>query len=394
MMPRRLARLLALAEKPRRSILGLMSGTSLDGLDLALCTVEGGGAGTRVAVERFATRPYDADARRRLWEIVFNPKAPLERVCQAHAWLADLHGEMVLEALGEWGVAPGAVDVLASHGQTVFHAPAARATLQLGDGDRLAVRTGILTVSDFRQKELAGGGEGAPLAPYAESLLFRAEQPRVLLNIGGIANFTWLPALGDPAPILFGDTGPGNTLLDLAVRRYFPERKEGFDRGGELARQGRVHEGALRRLKQHPYLTRRCPKSTGPEEFGPGLLEDAIAVAKTERQDFSGHDALATLTRFTAETIADCLGREVPRLPSTEVVVSGGGGHNGTLMDHLARLLPGVKLSDSTTLGVPPDAKEAVLFAVLANETLAGPGFPARNRSGRPIAFGKLSFPD
>lgn len=393
-MPPRLRRLMALAEKPRRAILGLMSGTSLDGLDIALCAVSGCGEETRATVERFTTRPYDATTRQRLREIVFDPKAPLERVCQAHAWLADLHGAMVLEALEEWGVAPQAVDALASHGQTVFHAPAQRATLQLGDGDRLALRTGILTVSDFRQKELAGGGEGAPLAPYAEFLLFRAERARVLLNIGGIANFTWLPAKGDPAPIVFGDTGPGNTLLDLAVRRCFPELPEGFDRDGALARQGRVHAGALRRLKEHPYFARRCPKSTGPEEFGPPMLQAAMDLVTTGRGPDAGRDVLATLTRLTAETIAECIRREVPRLEGTEMLVSGGGSHNATLIGHLANLLPGARLSDSTPLGIPPDAKEAVLFAVLANETLAGPGFAARDNSGRRISLGKLSFPD
>jgi len=216
MISHRLRRLVQIAEKPARTVLGLMSGTSLDGLDIALCRIQGAGEDVHAMVDRFTTAPYDSADKERLREIVFRPDAPLRAVCELHAWLAERHSAMILEALDAWRVERDAVDILASHGQTVFHAPGQRSTLQLVDGDHLAVRTGFLTVSDFRQKELAGGGEGAPLAPYAEALLFRAEVPRVLLNIGGIANFTWLPAKGDATPLVSGDTGPGNTLIDGA----------------------------------------------------------------------------------------------------------------------------------------------------------------------------------
>jgi anhydro-N-acetylmuramic acid kinase len=389
-----MARLARLAGKPERTIVGLMSGTSLDGLDIALCRIAGCGEQTRATVERFLTAPYSEAQKQRLREVVFRAAAPLQAVCETNPWLAHLHGTLVLETLRAWGIDPSQVDALASHGQTVFHAPAARATLQLADGDHLAVRTGLVTLSDFRQKEIAGGGEGAPLAPYAEALLYRAGRPRVLLNIGGIANFTWLAPLGDNAAPISGDTGPGNTLIDRAFRRNWPGRGDGFDRDGALAAQGRVSEALLELLKGHPYFQRRCPKSTGPEEFGADYLETALATAEARHGPLSAVDVVATLTQLTAETVSECLRREIGSLTGTDLIVSGGGRHNVSLGRRLAALLPGLRIEDSAVLGVPPDAKEALLFAVLANETLAGPGFLARDGTGRRLSFGKVSFPD
>jgi anhydro-N-acetylmuramic acid kinase len=402
-LPPRIARLAALAEKPARRIVGLMSGTSLDGLDVALCTVHGAGEGTRVELERFVTRPYTEAERERLRHIVSRERVALADVCILNAWLAEVHGRNVLAALAEWGVAPKAVDALASHGQTVFHAPASwrldtdapgaarHATLQLGDGDALAVRTGLVTVSDFRQKEIAGGGQGAPLAPYAEALLYRGAEARVLLNLGGIANFTWLPPRGSADRPRCGDTGPANTLIDGAARGARPGGP-GHDPDGAGAAAGTVHAGLLARLKAHPYFARPCPKSTGPEVFGDDYVSRALEGLGGRAP--GPDDLLATLTRLTAETVADCLRREVPGLTAATVYVSGGGQHNRTLLGWLAECLPGVALRASAELGVPPDAKEALLFAVLANELLAGPGFPAADGSGRRLAFGKVSLPD
>jgi anhydro-N-acetylmuramic acid kinase len=267
-------------------------------------------------------------------------------------------------------------------------------TLQIGDADRLAWTTGILTVSDFRQKEIAGGGQGAPLAPYAEALLFaKPGTSRILLNIGGIANFTWLPPDEPVRRWISGDTGPGNTLIDRAVRLHFPELSEGFDRDGALAAAGKVDPQALAGAKSHPYFSRPFPKSTGPEEFGPEFFSRLeTLVPSVTREHALGLVALCT--RLTAETIADALRSVVQPLTGAELFASGGGAHNRTLMRWLGELLPGVAIHDSAALGIPPDAKEAVLFAVLANETLAGAGFPARDGSGRRITFGKISLPD
>jgi anhydro-N-acetylmuramic acid kinase len=214
----------------------------------------------------------------------------------------------------------------------------------------------------------------------------------VLLNLGGIANFTWLPPRGDVQTPRFGDTGPGNTLIDRAVRRGFPAAARGIDAGGELAAQGTVHAPLLAALKAHPYFALPCPKSTGPEVFGAEFLEAALAAAGAAA--LPGQDVVATVTRLTAETVAETLRRDVSALAGGEVFVSGGGFHNRTLMAWLAQLLPGAQVRDSRALGVDPDAKEALLFAVLANELVAGAGFPAPDGSGRRLAFGKISFPD
>jgi anhydro-N-acetylmuramic acid kinase len=326
----------------------------------------------------------------------------LEALTVLNAWLAARHGAMVCETLAGWGVAPGSVHLLASHGLTVYHAPASwregdglrHATLQVGDGDQLAVRTGLLTLSDFRQKEIAAGGQGAPLAPYGDALLFTGERPRILLNLGGIANFTWLPARGAPAAPRYGDTGPANGLIDRAVRRLWPAHTDGFDRDGRLAATGRAHAGLLADLKAHPFFALPCPKSTGPEAFGDAFLEDAWG--RGEALGLAPADLLATLTRLTVETVADTLRREVPSLAGCELYVTGGGRHNPLLTGGLQAALPGVTLREAEALGVPPDAKEAVLFAVLAHESLFGAGFaiPGEEEGGRRFAFGKLSWPD
>jgi len=405
-LPARIARLVRLAALPERRVLGLMSGTSLDGLDLALCVLSGQGRGTALRLERFRTLPYRPAERERLRALVSQPSVPLAELTVLHAWLAARHAEMVRASLAAWGVAAEQVHLLASHGQTVYHAPGAwmeqgatrHATLQLGDGDQLAVRTGLLTVSDFRQKEIAAGGQGAPLAPYAEALLFSGPRPRILLNLGGIANFTWLPAAGDSAPLLTGDTGPANCLIDRAVRRGFPRHPDGFDRDGRIAASGRVHAELLGELKRDTYYLRPCPKSTGPEAFGDAYLEAVWQRASALR--VTPEDVVATLTRLTIETVAETLRRERPDLRRSELYVSGGGRHNKVLTRGLREALSGTTWRRAESLGVPPDAKEAVLFAVLAHESLFGEGFAAiapgltAPQDGRRFGFGKLSWPD
>lgn len=430
-LPPRIARLVRLAELPERRVLGMMSGTSLDGLDLALCRIRGAGGDTRIELEHFRTQPYAPEERARLARVVSRREATLEELTVLHPWLAVLHARIVLDTLAQWDIAAGEVHLLASHGQTVFHAPgsweedvskedgskkdgyekgsaARHATLQLGDGDHLALRTGILTLSDFRQKEIAAGGQGAPLAPYAEALAFAGERPRLLLNLGGIANFTYLPAGGAVSGVRHGDTGPANALIDRAVRRFFPEHPDGFDRDGKLAAQGAPHEGLLRDLLEEPFFQWPCPKSTGLETFGDAYLEDAIQRA--EALGISPRDLLATLTLLTVNSITATLRRELPSLAGAEFHVNGGGLHNPLIADGLRGSFPEMTWMEPGALGIPPDAREAVLFALLAHESLFGEGFevlagsgternaggasPARDESGPRIGFGKLSWPD
>ncbi|RZK54004.1 MAG: anhydro-N-acetylmuramic acid kinase, partial [Hymenobacter sp.] len=247
-----LARLCAIGAQASRRIIGLMSGTSLDGLDVALCCLTGHGAGTQLTLERFATVPYDEDTRQRIRQVFAREQVSLEYLTLLHAWLGQLHARLVRECLAAWQVPAADVDLVASHGQTVYHAPrhqhqrpdfALNATLQLGDGDHVAVGTGIITLSDFRQKHIAAGGEGAPLAAYGDYLLLSSpEEERLLLNLGGIANFTYLPRAGGDARTAFStDTGPGNTLLDALVREHRPPWQ--YDPEGRLALAGQPHPG-------------------------------------------------------------------------------------------------------------------------------------------------------
>lgn len=381
-----LARLLAVAQQPSRRIVGLMSGTSLDGLDVTLCRCIGHGASLRVELEQFAMLPYEADFQQRL-RVVSQPTVRLEDLVLLHAEVARRHAAAVLACLASWEVAPAAVDVLASHGQTIWHAPRHQhgrvdfphhATLQIGDGDHLARLTGIITLSDFRQKHVAAGYEGAPLAPFGDELLFR--QPganRLLLNLGGIANFTLLPADGGPAQAT--DTGPANTLLDYVVRQHYPGQT--YDAGGQLAAQGQPHPGLLAALLSHGFFAAGFPKTTGPELFSSAYLQ--AAQRRTGTENLPVPALLATLVELTAAAVAQAARHYLGSAPA-EVLVSGGGAHNATLLAALARHLPTVRLLSTADAGVPPDAKEALLFAVLANETLAG--HPA-------LSLGKISLP-
>jgi len=382
-----LSRLLAVAQQPSRRIIGLMSGTSLDGLDVALCRCTGHGAALHVALEQFATVPYEAAFQARL-RAISQPLVDLEEVVLLNAEVARRHAATVLACLAEWGVGPAEVDVLASHGQTIWHAPRHQhgradfphhATLQIGDGDHLAVGTGIITLADFRQKHVAAGYEGAPLAPFADELLFR--QPgvnRLLLNLGGIANFTLLPADGGPTQAT--DTGPGNTLLDAVVRLHYPG--QAYDEGGRLAAQGQPHAGLLAALRSHSFFSEPFPKTTGPELFSSAYLAKNQGLTATE--SLPAPDLLATLVELGAGAVAAGVRHYLGPTPAAEVLVSGGGAHNAALLAALARHLPGTHLRSTAEAGVPPDAKEAVLFAVLANEVLAGSG---------KLGLGKISLP-
>ncbi|UOR07460.1 anhydro-N-acetylmuramic acid kinase [Hymenobacter aerilatus] len=393
-----LLHLVRIAQQPARRIIGLMSGTSLDGLDVALCRCEGSGLHTRVQVERFHTVPYPEEVKNEIRQVFAKADISFEQLCLLNPWIGHLHADMVLDCLRQWQVAPHEVDCIASHGQTVYHAPSHQhgrpnfpnATLQLGDGDHVAVRTGILTLSDFRQKHLAAGGEGAPLAVYGDYLLFSKEnEDRILLNMGGIANFTYLPGSRELAGIFSTDVGPGNTLLDAFTQHYFPPLS--YDADGALATQGQVHQALLTALLDHPFFQADFPKTTGPELFNKEYVRRA--QQRSGCPTLPPYDLLATLTQFSAEGIVRALERCFP-IPHLTVYASGGGMHNPVLMAALSQRLPHCRFTTTDELGVLPDAKEAVLFAVLANEALAGT--PETFQGGQPgnpaVSMGKISF--
>ena len=398
-----LARLHRIASQPSRRIIGLMSGTSLDGLDVALCRLTGHGSDTRLVLEQFQTVPYDEDTKVRIRQVFAQEQVSLEYLTLLNAWLGQLHAQAVRACLRDWQISPDEVDLIASHGQTVYHAPqhqhqrpdfALNATLQLGDGDHVAVGTGIITLSDFRQKHVAAGGEGAPLAAYGDFLLLSSPaEERLLLNLGGIANFTFLPRAGGDATTAFStDTGPGNTLLDATVRAHRPGLA--YDENGRLAQAGRVHSGLLAALLDHPFFAAPLPKTTGPELFGTAYL--AAAQHRSATTELKLEDTLATLAELSAVGVARAVQAAFSSQPAPNAVyVSGGGVHNPTLMAALARHLPDARFTSTDVLGVPGDAKEAILFAILANETVAGQ--PVAIGTGRQrvpaVSMGKISFP-
>jgi anhydro-N-acetylmuramic acid kinase len=396
-MNRNIGALHRIATKKTRLIIGLMSGTSLDGLDVALCQISGSGQQTKLKVLQFQTLAYPKTVKDQILRVFAKEQIEFQVLCELNAFIGSLHGKLVLRSLRKWKFKSAQIDVIASHGQTVFHAPRflypqaeQNSTLQIGDGDHLAVEAGIITLSDFRQKHVAKGGEGAPLAVYGDYLLFsRKGEDRIMLNAGGIGNFTYLPASGKAAEVFVTDTGPANTLLDQVVRKNVPNTH--FDKDARLAKQGTCHPGLLKALKSDPFFAKSFPKTIGPELFNLTYVEQAQKISHTE--DIILKDLLATLTRFSAETMADAILKVIKRKKTFKLFMSGGGAHNPLLMEWLRDLLPMVSFHKMAELGISGDAKEAVLFAVLANEALAGGKVDFGRRSKVPtLSMGKVSF--
>ena len=390
-----IAQLYAIAQKPSRFIIGLMSGTSLDGLDIALCEFTGSGKSTTVTLKEFATVAYTPDFKSEIQKVFSKETIELRQLCLLNGWLGNAHGKMILDCLEKWNVAPQNVDLIASHGQTIYHAPRRlhlqegfkNATLQIGDGDHIAVTTGIITFSDFRQKNIAGGGEGAPLALFGDRLLFsKKDEDRILLNMGGIANFTLL--FGDGSEPVCSDIGPGNTLLDAVVRHYKPGYF--FDKDAGWAKQGFVNEALLAKLMAHPFFSQDLPKTTGPEMFGWDYLAGCLAA--TQNDNISAEDLLATLVMLSASTISSCIKIATKKNPLT-LYASGGGWHNPLLMEQIRALLPGYTFASTAELGIDGDAKEAVLFAILANESVAATE-QLYSDAVNNLSLGKISFPN
>lgn len=392
-----ITRLYQIAEKKQRRIIGLMSGTSLDGLDVALCCFVGSGAATKVKVEHFDTIPYTSDIKNKIKEVFAKKTIDFQHLCLLNEWIGLLHGEIVLQCLDSWEVSSAEVDIIASHGQTVFHSPKHQheleefpnATLQIGDGDHIAVKTGIITMSDFRQKHIAAGGEGAPLAVYGDFLIFtELGENRIMLNMGGIGNFTYLPSDGDATKVFVTDTGTGNTIMDAYAQKYF---NQACDWDAKIAMQGTVNSELLKALKDHYFFKLPFPKTTGPEVFNLNYLQQAQLQSQT--LDISKIDVMATLNRFSAETIAEAIFHTIGN-QSFHIYSSGGGKHNSLLMNSLQELLPSCTFHNLDNLNINGDAKEAVLFAVLANESLAGGATNFGDRQSVPsVSMGKISFP-
>jgi len=395
-MSEMLQNLFRIIQKPRRLIVGLMSGTSADGVDAALVEVEGSGVGTKARLIAFECLPYPPALRADVLALCDAATGRVDQVCRMNALLGEWFAEAARRVVRKAGLNMADVDLIGSHGQTVHHLPepaqmhsyAVRSTLQVGDPCVIAERTGVATVGDFRVRDVAAGGQGAPLVPLADYLLYRSETTgRAMLNVGGIANATILPAACGLEDVYAFDLGPGNMVIDRLMDRITGGRAS-CDEGGQMAGTGRVHPDLLSEMMTHPFFNLPPPKSTGREDFGAAYADAFLARARG--RGLPDADAVATATAFTAEAVADGLRRFV-REPVQEVIVCGGGAHNETLMSLLRVRLPRVRGIEE--VGGSTEAKEALAFAVLANETLAGrPGnVPRVTGASHPALLGKIA---
>ncbi|WP_437919431.1 anhydro-N-acetylmuramic acid kinase [Sphingobacterium sp. LRF_L2] len=392
-------RLYQIAKKDNRRIIGLMSGTSLDGLDIALCHITNSGSNTSLYLEKFITLPYEDIFRQEIRQIFAKREIDQQTLSGLNVYVAQTHAQLVNQALKQWQINPDQIDIIASHGQTVYHAPQRltkdlhlpNSTLQIGDGDHIAVMTGIITLSDFRQKHIATGGEGAPLAAYGDYLLFRDKiENRFLLNIGGISNFTFLPKSGSARKAYATDIGPGNTMMNQYM---FENSGLEMDKDATMAKMGTVNQSLLATLLSHSFFKESFPKTTGPELFSLSYLKQALKSVNCK--ELSCHDIMATLNKFSAESIIKAIKEQAKSLDDVAIYVSGGGLHNPLLMQHIKDgLSEEIKVTSFYDLNLNPDAKEACLFAILANETLSGEKENVRNLSDSPaVCMGKISLP-
>ena len=383
--------------RPEHLLVGLMTGTSADAVDAALVRFDGLGLATTHELLVYRESPLDASLRREILEVAGATSLPPERLMRLDAALGDCYAAAVLELLAAAGADPSEVDAIGCHGQTVRHLPRTAGglgalSLQIGAAAVLAESTGIAVVSDFRTRDTAAGGEGAPLVPLADWWLCRSSrESRALLNLGGIANLTFLPRNGSLADVLAFDTGPGNAVLDaLATRMSGGEERR--DESGVRSARGRASEALLAELLADPFFGHPPPRSTGRERFGQGYARDLWARGRALGN--SDDDLMATAVELTAASVADAVTRFlVPRGGVEAVYASGGGVRNATLMAALTRRLAPARLASSESIGVPADGKEALAFAFLAHQTLCGqPGnVPAATGAGHPVVLGHIT---
>jgi anhydro-N-acetylmuramic acid kinase len=366
------------ADKEVRTVIGLMSGTSADGVDAALARVSGSGDNVNASLAAYAGTRYPDTVRRAVMAL-FAPDAPVADVCRMNFALGRFFAEAALSLMRARSLKPADVDLIVSHGQTICHFPPGSpfadanggSTLQIGEPAVIAELTGVTVVADFRPRDVAAGGQGAPLVPYADYALFHhATKTRAVQNIGGIANVTLLPAGGGLGEVEAFDTGPGNMIIDALVSA-FTHGELSFDEDGELGALGRVDEGLLGWLMGHEFIAQQPPKSTGREAFGSQFVHELLARAETT--GISAEDLLTTATAFTAESIAASYRQFIlPRHRVDEVILGGGGSYNVTLRRMLRERLPEMAIFLHEDFGIRGKAKEALAFAILGNETMLG----------------------
>ena len=393
-------------------VLGLMSGTSADSINVALARIgarpersrRGRPPHLNSKLLRHTSFPFPRDVRAALLHLAEGRPTTTRGISQFNFLLGELFARAALDACRRFRISPRRIALIGSHGQTVFHQGApikalagirTGSTLQLGEPSVIAARTGITTVADFRPADMAVGGQGAPLVPYVDYLLYRNPRfGRVALNIGGIANVTVIPRAARPRDVFAFDTGPGNMLID-ALARHFTRGKKTFDRDARLARRGRLLLPLLNELLFDPYFSLKPPKTAGREQFGEAFVSRILRWGRAHRAH--PEDLIRTATLLTAFTIISSFHRHIlPRIRGriSQLIVSGGGAHNPLLMAQLAAGLAGIELLTSADLGLPEDAKEAFAFAILAYETFhrRPANLPSATGARHPAILGKVSY--
>jgi anhydro-N-acetylmuramic acid kinase len=376
-------------------VLGLMAGTSGDGIDGACVRIEGVGEGMKVRLLWHRHEPFRPALRRRLLSAMAPAETTTEEIARLHADLGDAFAAAAERSIRAARPAERP-SLIGLAGQTVCHLPGRRGrtvTLQLGEAARVAARVGLATVSDFRQSDVAAGGQGAPLVPWTDWVLFRHPRTgRAVQNIGGIGNVTWIPAGAGSGDVIAFDTGPGNMVIDELVARATRGRAR-MDRGGRRAAAGRVLHGVLAAWLEHPFLNARPPKTTGRETFGRTFVEGQMERLRTASR--VPNDWIATATAFTARSIGRAYRRFLAGLDQSEVIVAGGGAENATLMAALAAELPGTPVRSIGSAGIPAQAKEAVSFAMLAAACLdrVPANLPQATGAAHPAVLGRVILP-
>ncbi len=392
-------RLLRLIEKETKTVIGLMSGTSVDAVDVALVKISGSGTNTKLKLKGFLEYPFPPEVRERILKNSVKETSNVEQLCKLNFVIAEIYNEAIEELCKKLNCDLAEVDLIGSHGQTVQHLPqkefwgkySTASTLQIGDPSVLAKLTGVITVGDFRPADIALGGQGAPLVPYFDYLIFRSEDKnRALLNIGGISNITVLKKGAALDDVIAFDTGPGNMMIDLAVKKFFGRK---FDPDGSIAASGKFNEDLFNALAvKDSFIEAAPPKSTGREYYGLQFLESCFE----EFKDVPHEDWLNTLTYFTAYAVYRNYEKFIkPKTEIDELFVSGGGLRNKFMLVKLKELFENAEVKDVEAIGISPDAKEAICFAVLANETISGntSNVPKATGAERPTILGKICLP-
>ena len=385
-----------LRRKQVRRVLGLISGTSADGVSAVITEIAGSGVETRLKVAAFRTFPYPAALRREVFRLFSTETSTVDNICEMNFVLGEFFAESANRLMEE---ADFNVDLIGSHGQTIYHSPhpeeicgyGCSSTLQIGEPAIIAERTSVPTVADFRKADMAAGGEGAPLTPYLDYILHRDKDlSRVFQNIGGIANLTYLPAGASPEDVVAFDTGPGNMVIDGAIRHYSGGTLS-FDEGGHLSSRGVVDSWLLDEFLSHPYFDRKPPKTTGRETFGIAFTQRIIS--RGEELGLGFEDVVATITALTVESIARAYEHLLPEGAAIdEVYISGGCARNLSILEGLRSRLDPVPIFVYDRLGIPSEAKEAVLMAVLANEHVSGnpSNLPSATGARKAVVLGQL----